>query len=249
MQKLQMSKLLENFRNKIKSIVESCKKSGKNRMVARIILGLSVAGIALLIVLGSAGGGTPEVQTPTNNDFSPSSGSALTKDEADELNSKIRITTYFVNEDNTKLEGEIRYMQIEEAKKSTENIAGAIVTELLKGPSAGFKGKRLIPEGTKLLAPVTIAGSLAVVDLSSEFINNSSNDKKEIEMCIYSLVNSVTEIKELDRVKILIDGKEVEKLKETAMNMPFKRNKSLISVTQTEDAAAMLDDHDDVLLE
>lgn len=188
---------------------------------------------------------------PSDN-AQPSSGLALSGEEAKELNSKVKIIAYFVSEDKAKLEGELRYMEIGEAKQSTENIASTIVTELLKGPSKDFSGKRIIPEGTKLLSPVTISGSLAVVNLSKEFVNNSSAEKKDIDMSIYSLVNSVTEIKELDRVKILIDGKEEASFKGVVeMNLPFKRNKALISVKPVEvkDTAGGVDDDDDVLLE
>ena len=215
-------------------------------------------GLIFTIIISAAACGKKNIDEDNNgsdDEFNPSSGLALSSEEANELNNKVRIITYFVNEDCTKLEGEIKYMDLKDAKQSIENIAGTIVTELLKGPSSGAKGKKIIPDGTKMLGPVTIAGSLAVIDLSKEFIDKSSDVKKEIEMSIYSLVNSVTEIKELDRVKILIDGKEISTFKGIVeMNVPFKRNKSLISVNQvgakdTSADAADIDDDDDTLLE
>lgn len=222
----------------------------------KIVKMLFVSGLIICILIGGAGckKAQPTDGDADDDEFSPVSGTTISEEAAKELNDKIQIIAYFVSEDGTKLNGEVRYMELEEAKQSTENIASAIVNELLKGPSEGFTGKKVIPDGTKLLAPVTINGSLAVVNLSSEFIEGSTGIKKDVEMSIYSLVNSVTEIKELDRVKILIDGKEQASFKGILeMNMPFKRNKSLISVNQVaaKDTAADVEseDDDDVLLE
>ena len=106
---------------------------------------------------------------------------------------------------------------------------------MLKGPAENSKGKRCIPEGTKILEPVKISGTTAIVNLSKEFVEKNTGDKRSIEMSIYSIVNSITEIKELDMVKILIDGKEQKDIKGVvSMNLAFKRNKSLIQIETVE---------------
>jgi len=209
---------------------------------------ICIMGLVMSIIFSMIGCKKQIEDEGIDDEFTPSSGIVLSKEEAEELKKKVKIITYFVSEDLSKLEGEVRYMEIEEAKQSIENIATAIVTELLKGPSQDFSGKRVIPEGTKLLEPVKITGTLATVNLSVEFIDNSSDERKNVEMSIYSMINSVTEIKELDRVKILIDGMEITTLKGIVdMSMPFKRNKDLISVNTVEASAIV--EHEEELLE
>jgi len=220
----------------------------------KIFCALLLVSIIAIGAISCSGGAPEEDNNLINNEANPSSGLSLSPGDAEELNSRVRIIAYFVNEDLSQFEREIRHMEMEEAMKSTESIASAIVTEVLRGPTDASKGIRVIPEGTRMLAPVTITGNLAVVNLSQEFVNNNSEDKKQVEMSIYTLVNSVTEIKELDRVRILIDGREAENINgEVDMSMPFKRNHSLIPIelitTDSEAAASIDEEDDDVLLE
>lgn len=205
-------------------------------------------GLLTVCFAGCSSSGDQPEGTLDPGEYAPSSGMNLSEEAATELNNKVRIITYFVSEDGKQLEGEIRYMELEEAKQSTENIATAIVTELLKGPSADFSGKKVIPDGTKILEGVKISGNLATVNLSAEFVENCADDKTMMEMSIYSLVNSVTEIKELEKVKILIDGEEVASMKGVVeMSKPFKRNKSLISMNQlaAKDTIADISDYEE----
>lgn len=214
----------------------------------RIFLGLVMALGLVVCCVGCGSSQQNPAASPTDDSYGPSSGIQISEEDAEELNNKVRIITYFVSEDGKQLEGEIRYMALEEAKQSTENIATAIVTELLKGPSENFSGKKVIPDGTKILEGVKISGNLATVNLSAEFVENCADDKTLMEMSIYSLVNSVTEIKELEKVKILIDGQEVASMKGVVeMSKPFKRNKALISVNQlaAKDTLADISDYEE----
>ena len=226
----------------------------------RKLLRVAAAAIMVTVVLSitACGKKNDDGKDLNNDEYCPSSSVALDEEAAAALNENIRFAVYFLGEDGKTLEGEIRNMKIEEAKKSTAVIATNIIEELLKGPSEGSKFKRMIPEGTKLLEQVKISGDIAVVNLSKEFIEKNDGDKTSVEMCIYSLVNSVTEIKELDKVKILIDGKEQKDFKGLVkMDLAFKRNKSLISIKsaqtaqtiadQEEEANTELDDVDEIL--
>ena len=64
-----------------------------------------------------------------------------------------------------------------------------------------------IPEGTKV-NKAEINGDCVTVDLSQEFLNSSGTN------AIYAIVNSLTELKEVNSVKFLIDGEEQENMKE-----------------------------------
>jgi len=197
------------------------------------LLVLLIAGIFLIGAAACSGGkkGGPNLN---DDEFCPASSLVLSEEEAKLLNEYIKITVYFPDQELKTLLPEQRYMKIEEAKKSPSTIATTIVEELLKGPAQDSTGKRCIPEGTKLLEPVRITGTTAIVNLSGEFASKNS-DKNTIEMSIYSIVNSITEIKELDMVKILIDGKEQKDIKGLVpLNQPYKRNRSLIRIQTVE---------------
>ena len=47
-----------------------------------------------------------------------------------------------------------------------------------------------------------------VLDFSSEFLNYSKEDENEKTNLINSIVNTLTELTEVNQVKILIDGNE-----------------------------------------
>ena len=58
-----------------------------------------------------------------------------------------------------------------------------------------------------------------IIDMSSEFLNYNKEDKKVKNNIINSIVNTMTELTEVNQVKILINGNENEEFKEI-----YKRN-------------------------
>ena len=57
------------------------------------------------------------------------------------------------------------------------------------------------------------------LDLSKEFIENQKEDLDEISLSIYSIVNTLTELNEVNSVKILIDGEENKKYNNIDFNL------------------------------
>lgn len=185
-----------------------------------------------------------------NDEATPVSSIVLNEEEAKKLADKIPVRLYFTNNDNSKLFLEIRYIPMEEAKKSTSALATAIVEELIKGPTKSSGLKPTIPEGTKLLQPVSVENTVATVNLSKEFVDNHPGGKAAERMTIYSIVNSLTELVDIHKVEFLIEGKTREEYKGSfQFNMPFPRNEPLISkeplrdvpTVEYEDAGSMED--------
>ena len=113
------------------------------------------------------------------------------------------ITLYFENQENGEVQSEARLV---DSKDLLNDPYSYLVNLLIDGP----KNKELrknIPEGTKLNSSLLIGESLTL-DFSNEFIANSKGDSLQKSNIIYSIVNTVTELKDVTRVKILIDGKE-----------------------------------------
>lgn len=165
-----------------------------------------------------------------NDELHPVSSIVMNEDEAKTLNDKVPIHLYFANEDNTKLKLEIRYIPVTEAKKSPNTLASNIVKELIKGPSADSGLKATIPAGTQLVAPVDIKAGVATVNLSKEFKDKHPGGPAAEKTTIFSIVNSLTEMKEIQKVKFLINGKTNKEFKGSLQfDAPFPRSASMIS--------------------
>lgn len=168
-----------------------------------------------------------------NDEVSPVSSIALSEAEAQQIADKSPISLYFANEEGTKLKLEVRYVPMSELKKPVNEIASLIVKELINGPSKGSALKPTIPEGTKLRS-VKVSGDVATVDFSKEFKENHPGGKAAEQLTIYSIVNSLTELKEISQVKFKIEGKTSKEFKGAfKFDNAFPRSTSLISKETT----------------
>lgn len=193
-----------------------------------------LSGCSLLQSLG--------LQEEPNDELRPVSSIIIGEDEASRLTDKTPIRLYFANKDNTKLKLEIRYIDSTEAKKSTSNLASAIVSELIKGPSDEKSFNRTIPAEAKLRTPVSISNKVATVDMSKEFKTKHPGGKDAEKMTIYSIVNSLTELEDIQKVKFTIDGKlQKEYMGNFQFNGLFPRSTQLISKEAVQPAAGGID--------
>jgi spore germination protein GerM len=88
-----------------------------------------------------------------------------------------------------------------------EMLGEIIMQELIKGPSIESKLKPIFPNETKLLS-FSIKDEIAYINLSSQ-ANISMSLAKE-EACLKSMVNSLTQITTIKKIKIMIENKDVE---------------------------------------
>jgi hypothetical protein len=185
--------------------------------------------ILILVLLLCSCGGNKKAGTDAEEDLTPASSLTMDEEEAAVLNEKVPVILYFGDEQQTKLVKEIRYVSISEAKKGSEALASAMVKELLAGPKA--KGlKAVIAEGTTLRSPVKIDGRVATVDFTKEFVDNHPGGKELAELTIYSVANSLTELKDVERVKIIINGKATKNFKnKVTLDSDFPRNDAVVN--------------------
>ena len=111
--------------------------------------------------------------------------------------------------------------------------------------------KRTVPAEAKLRSPVSIKNRVATVDFSKEFKTKHPGGKDAEKMTIYSIVNSLTELEEIEKVKFLIDGKEQQEyLGNFKFDALFPRSTQLISkdkaetTIETEDNDLVLEEND-----
>lgn len=119
------------------------------------------------------------------------------------------VSLYFLDKDTNLLKPEARMVNVKELMQSPYNI----LIELLIGGPKNDKLKVIIPENTKLLSS-SLEGECLTLDFSSELLNYNKEDGKGKDNLINSIVNTVTELNEVNKVKILINGQTNDEFKE-----------------------------------
>lgn len=113
------------------------------------------------------------------------------------------VSLYFPAKENNQLNPEARLVDI---KEIINNPYEKLVELLIEGPK-NEKNQKVIPENTKI-NKTYLEEDCVVLDLSNEFLNYKKEDKKEKDNIINSIVNTLTELSEVNKVKILIEGNQ-----------------------------------------
>lgn len=127
----------------------------------------------------------------------------------DEQLRKTIVSLYFPSKETKELMPEARLIDIKEILNQPYE---KLVNLLIEGPK-NDKYEKIIPENTKLLKTY-LEGDCVVLDFSSEFLNYNKEDENEKNNLINSLVNTLTELTEINQVKILIEGNVNEEFKD-----------------------------------
>lgn len=126
---------------------------------------------------------------------------------------KTLITLYFLdNESNIKSE-----TRLIDSKELLRNPYSVLIGMLIDGPK-DKNLKKAIPEGTKVI-DVKLNKKCAIVNLSKEFVDNIDGDLLKKSNIINTIVNTLTELNEVQTVKFLIDGEEVEAFEEDSIKL------------------------------
>lgn len=133
---------------------------------------------------------------------------------SDEEFRKTVVTLYFEDETANKVSSEARIIDPKELLREPYT---ALIGMLLSGPKDSNL-KSIIPDGTKVLG-TTLNGSCVTVNLSKEFIEKAPDDVNRKCDMIYTIVNTLTELKEVESVKFLIDGEEVDGFEEKSISL------------------------------
>ena len=115
------------------------------------------------------------------------------------------VTLYFVSNETNEIMPEARLIDIKEIIATPYE---KLINLLIEGPK-NEKAKKVIPEGTTLLKTF-LEKDVITLDFSKEFLNYNKEDEKEKENIINTIVNTLTELTEINGVKIKIEGDDVE---------------------------------------
>lgn len=119
------------------------------------------------------------------------------------------VSLYFPNKDTEELMPEARLVDI---KDIISNPYEKLVYLLIEGPKSD-KAVKVIPENTKVLKTY-MEGDCVILDLSKEFLNYSKDNQKQKKNMVNSIVNTLTELTEVNSVKFMIDGQVNEEFKD-----------------------------------
>lgn len=124
---------------------------------------------------------------------------------SDEELRKTIVTLYFKDATTNKLSSEARFIDSKELLRDAYKV---LIKMLINGP----KDKDLeclIPVNTQVIG-TELKGDCLIINFSKEFLDVDKSDSVRVSQLIYSIVNTLTELKEISKVKFLIDGEEVD---------------------------------------
>ena len=122
-------------------------------------------------------------------------------------NSSRTITLYFASEDGTGLVKEERRIEV----NTIESLEKYVMEALIAGPQE--EGHvATVPAETKI-RNIETADGICYVDLSQEFVTKHTGGSTGELLTIYSIVNSLTELNNVEKVQFLIEGEKQDEFK------------------------------------
>jgi len=143
--------------------------------------------------------------------INPVSCISMGERDASKIQDKYPVHLYYATKDN-KLKLVVRYISLHDAKKDISEVATIIMEELIKPPKEeGLLS--VVPKGTILKKPVQVVDNVAIVDLSREFLKNHKGGLEQETITLFAIVNSLTELKDIHKVRFLINGRTLKEYK------------------------------------
>ena len=129
------------------------------------------------------------------------------------------VSLYFKNENG--LMPEARLVDV---KELINNPYEKIINMLLEGPK-NENLQKTIPDGTKI-NKIERQGEILILDFSEEFISNHNGGEEQEKLTIKSILKTVTELTEINGIKIKINGEENKEFKDGKIkfNQIFNRD-------------------------
>jgi spore germination protein GerM len=141
---------------------------------------------------------------------------------ADSPQQSVKLTLYFPNADASGLIATERTVIVKD-----QGIIKTMLKDLETPPSGSEKP---LPPGTTLLGATVSADGVATIDLSTDFKKNFGGGSAGEQMTMYSIVNTLTTLPNVQSVQFLLEGiKHDGILGILDTSVPLKRIESLIS--------------------
>ena len=119
------------------------------------------------------------------------------------------ISLYYENKETGELMPEGRLIDV----KTLLNNPYKILIEMLIAEPKNNKLQSAVPNGT-IINNVELKNDILYVDFSKEFIENHQGGEEKEKATVYSIVNTLCELTEVNKIKILINGEENKSFKD-----------------------------------
>ena len=113
------------------------------------------------------------------------------------------ITVYFPDANAEKL------IAVKRQIPANDNKYVNAINELITGPANDSEGFTIMPKGTKVLS-VNVNNNIATVDFSKEFQNNFTGGSTGEIMLVGSIVDTLTNFKEIKSVRFTLEGQPLD---------------------------------------
>lgn len=174
-----------------------------NRKVFLTVIAILIVGIVGVIIYLF----TNQGKSVSQNEIQPQ------EEVGDTTMRQTIVTLYYQNKETKELMPEGRMV---DSKMLLADPYATLIGLLLEGPK-NEKLQTLIPEGTRVIK-TEIKGDMVYLDLSKEFIDNHKGGQEAENMTVYAIVNTLTQLNEVNKVKILINGREDQAFKDNKIN-------------------------------
>ena len=167
-----------------------------------------IVAILILVIVGV--GGYMLIKNnaqPTENEIQPE------EEITDEQMRQTIVTLYYKNKETKELMPEGRMI---DSKELLSDPYTTLIELLIEAPKSENL-QSVIPEGTRVIK-AELKSDILYLDLSKEFIDNHEGGEEAENLTIYSIVNTVTELNEVNSVKILINGREDQSFNDNKIN-------------------------------
>lgn len=192
----------------------------RNLKLRSLLFAVSILFLSLTLVGCKS---DPANTTPPPNSTTPPVTDPQTPEPATPEPINVDVTIYYPTADAVGLVPSERTLTVKD--KTNEEVIKEIFKEFMNPPSDLVAP---LPEGTELL-DVTIKDGIATLNLSDSFRKNFAGGATGEQMVIYSIVNSLTMLPDVDSVEFLLNGElQAAILGGLDTSVPVPANESLI---------------------
>lgn len=174
-------------------------KKNKKKIIPIITLILII--IAAIFIFRNVSIERTENNVDEYQDYTPE------EEISEEQMRQTKVILFFENSETGEIESEVKIVDINLLINEPYK---QIMNWLINGPQSSNL-KKLIPEGTAI-HDIKVEKFCAIINLSNEFLNYETEENKL--KIINSIVNTLTNLKEINSVKFIINGEENEKFSE-----------------------------------
>lgn len=167
--------------------------------------------------------GKPIVSESTGKEFGVLSLENIAFETNDVQNGeKTTITLYFPQKNGDKLVRETRRIKLQSAL----SLEKAVIGELIKGPE-NEDSARALPVDAKLIG-IETKNNVCFVNFSSEFVTKTAPGSLTTTLALYSVVNSLCQLENVESVQILVNGENGVEFGNFVLDIPYEKNDSIV---------------------